>query len=291
VGPVGPEGPQGPVGPQGAPGPKGDQGEPGLSCWDTNGNGICDLEEEDINGDGVCDTKDCQGAGGSSDIIARDALCELYITLGQTPPAYLECGRLLNIVFVTSMAFDGDLVGELNGSSGVESADAFCQQAARTVGLRNSETDGAYRAWISGPDGEEGTSQPADWPDNGTHDLPYKLLNGRTIADNFGDLLDGDLHHPINVTEYRKIVPFSDPGFGSTPVKENPDAFVWTYTNIDGTENDQDPLPKNNCDGWTSSEGSKDGAVGCLTESGEKWTVCVYFYSCAYEARLYCVEQ
>jgi hypothetical protein len=35
-----------------------------TSCWDTNGNGVCDLLTEDINGDGKCDALDCQGRQG-----------------------------------------------------------------------------------------------------------------------------------------------------------------------------------------------------------------------------------
>jgi hypothetical protein len=38
-------------------------GTPGLACWDLNGNGQADAEE-DINGDGVWDAQDCQGADG-----------------------------------------------------------------------------------------------------------------------------------------------------------------------------------------------------------------------------------
>ena len=69
-GPVGETGPQGLVGetglqgPQGEPGVEGPQGVNGLSCWDTEPNGSCDLEMEDLNLDGVCDALDCQGLDG-----------------------------------------------------------------------------------------------------------------------------------------------------------------------------------------------------------------------------------
>ena len=74
-GPEGPEGPIGPAGEQGSAGPEGPaglQGEPGsmgLSCWDIDGDGIGD-PEEDVNDDGDFDALDCQGeqgpAGGGS---------------------------------------------------------------------------------------------------------------------------------------------------------------------------------------------------------------------------------
>lgn len=37
----------------------------GLNCWDSNGNGAPDLEE-DVNGDGTWDALDCQGADGAA---------------------------------------------------------------------------------------------------------------------------------------------------------------------------------------------------------------------------------
>lgn len=45
---------------QGKPGPP---GAPGIDCWDLNGNGSND-PEEDVNGDGVWDAHDCQGPAG-----------------------------------------------------------------------------------------------------------------------------------------------------------------------------------------------------------------------------------
>jgi len=50
---------------QGQPGAPGADGDPGLSCWDLNGNGKADADE-DINGDGVWDALDCQGATGAA---------------------------------------------------------------------------------------------------------------------------------------------------------------------------------------------------------------------------------
>ncbi len=67
TGPQGPQGIQGDTGPQGLQGIQGDTGPQGpqgvtgvdgLSCWDLNGDGIFDLEE-DINTDGQANTADC----------------------------------------------------------------------------------------------------------------------------------------------------------------------------------------------------------------------------------------
>jgi len=69
AGPAGPQGPQGEQGNAGVTGPAGSQGEvgpqgpAGLACWDFNGNGKPD-REEDINGDGKYDALDCSGPMG-----------------------------------------------------------------------------------------------------------------------------------------------------------------------------------------------------------------------------------
>ncbi|MHC4696037.1 MAG: hypothetical protein ACYTFA_04760 [Planctomycetota bacterium] len=44
-------------------GPAGPPGADGRACWDLNGNGVCE-REEDVVLDGVCDALDCRGADG-----------------------------------------------------------------------------------------------------------------------------------------------------------------------------------------------------------------------------------
>ncbi|MBU0640199.1 MAG: tail fiber domain-containing protein [Planctomycetes bacterium] len=58
--------PQGPPGEQGEPGPSGAAGQAGaggLACWDLNGNGVGD-PDEDANGDGDYNALDCAGSSG-----------------------------------------------------------------------------------------------------------------------------------------------------------------------------------------------------------------------------------
>ncbi len=65
-GPAGPPGPQGPMGTPGPAGPAGPAGAPGtdgLSCWDLDGDGVQDFEE-DVNLDGAWDALDCAGQEG-----------------------------------------------------------------------------------------------------------------------------------------------------------------------------------------------------------------------------------
>lgn len=49
---------------QAGQGQPGADGAPGINCWDLNGNGADD-PEEDVNGDGVWDALDCQGTPGA----------------------------------------------------------------------------------------------------------------------------------------------------------------------------------------------------------------------------------
>ena len=52
----------------GAPGVSGADGSDGVACWDLNGNGVGD-PEEDLNGDGVVDVLDCNAiAGGAYEV-------------------------------------------------------------------------------------------------------------------------------------------------------------------------------------------------------------------------------
>ena len=66
-GPQGEQGIQGIQGVQGETGAVGPQGPKGLNCWDLDGDGIKD-PEEDINNDGVWNTEDCKGPQGEQGI-------------------------------------------------------------------------------------------------------------------------------------------------------------------------------------------------------------------------------
>jgi hypothetical protein len=61
MGAQGPAGPMGMQGPAGSQGPAGPKGMNGISCWDRNGNGVND-PNEDRNNDGKFDYKDCDNA-------------------------------------------------------------------------------------------------------------------------------------------------------------------------------------------------------------------------------------
>jgi hypothetical protein len=78
MGDPGAKGDMGTMGNPGTPGQDGDDGTPGangtngaagsagLACWDLNGNGMCDVAQEDKGTDGMCTVADCQGPAGAT---------------------------------------------------------------------------------------------------------------------------------------------------------------------------------------------------------------------------------
>ena len=90
-------------------------------------------------------------------------------------------------VFVTSQSHNGDF-------GGLTGADAFCQNLALTAGL-----SGTYKAWLSDTTGSPATRfAPAS--------VPYRLIDGTTIANDWNDLTDGTIQTPINLDEYGNAV-------------------------------------------------------------------------------------
>lgn len=71
--------------PAGAPLP----GEDGLNCWDLNGNGVAD-PEEDVNEDGTIDALDCRGVEGPEGPAGSDGTQDQEGTQGPTGPQGLQ---------------------------------------------------------------------------------------------------------------------------------------------------------------------------------------------------------
>lgn len=84
----------GPPGPPGEPGQPGAPGQNGLSCWDLNGNGFADADE-DANGDGQFNALDCQGSLANVSIgpgLVRDANDVLMLDTAYTDARYWRLG-------------------------------------------------------------------------------------------------------------------------------------------------------------------------------------------------------
>jgi hypothetical protein len=85
-------------------------------------------------------------------------------------------------VFITSQLFGANL-------GGLDGADAKCQALADAADVK-----GVYRAWLS-----DTTGSPTTRFTRST--IPYRLVNGTTIANDWSDLVNGSIAAPISVTE------------------------------------------------------------------------------------------
>ena len=91
-------------------------------------------------------------------------------------------------IFVTSQRHDGNF-------GGITGADTFCQGLATSAGL-----SGTYLAWLS----DTTTSPSARFAQA---NVPYRLVDGTTIANDWADLVDGSIQNPINLDEYGNAAP------------------------------------------------------------------------------------
>lgn len=155
--------------------------------------------------------------------------------------------------YVPKRAFVSSTV--VNGAfGGLAQADAICQVAANAVGL-----GGSYKAWLS-----DATASPLT---RFTHSsLPYALVDGTRIADNWADLISGSLNHALNLTETN--VAYSSYAYTATT---NSGAY---FGGVD-------------CNGWTTT--AVDARVG-YTPDQNQWSG-VGMISCGESMRLYCFEQ
>lgn len=164
-------------------------------------------------------------------------------------------------VFVTSQFYNGNL-------GGVAGADAKCMERAAAGGL-----EGTYKAWIADT---TAASAPATRFTKPT--VPYRTLDGRVVAQNWNDLVDGSdgagdtIITPINVNEGGGIITAG--------------AGVYTNVNTDGTRRSSDPNFA--CQDWTSTTGN--GNVG-LPAQMTNWTTGYNNLCSNTMGRLYCFEQ
>ena len=161
-------------------------------------------------------------------------------------------------VFLTSLQYTGNL-------GGLSGADQLCQERANTVSL-----GGSWKAWLS--------SSSISAASRLIHSsLPYRLVNGPIIAQNWADLTDGTLLAPIDRFET-----------GAQNTSEN---SVWTNTRIDGSI--YEAFSNRVCDDWTNDTGSGYGANpdGSSTATNEDWTMRGIATFCDSLYRLYCFEQ
>ncbi|MBI2543103.1 MAG: hypothetical protein HYW24_02880 [Candidatus Aenigmarchaeota archaeon] len=154
-------------------------------------------------------------------------------------------------VFITSTGYNGTL-------GGLSGADQKCQSLANAANL-----GGTWKAWLS----DRTTAATSRL----THfNNPYKLLDGKKIADSWNDLTDGSIANAINLDE-------------KTATQTN--KLVWTSTSFNGSI----PYsPTNRCEDWTLNSAFGDVGSNSRTDSG--WTN-QGMHECTNINHLYCFEQ
>jgi hypothetical protein len=234
-----------------------DVAESGWTKIDTVSPPTGDIAAGDFTGDGIADVAAIYDSG----LWYVDGALFTWKKVTRHVPFSVTAGDVKSEapsgvvqVFVTSSQFNGDL-------GGLDGADAKCQSAAEAA-----ELPGTWVAWLS--DGGD-TNAIERIPDG-----QYRLLDETVIAEDKGDLIDGDLESPINRNE-----------FG-----EEQGEAVWTGTSASGVGSSGDP-----CSNWTSQTGiaecsddpSECAMLGNSNSSDFTWTQGPH-ESCSELASLYC---
>src|SRR5262245_22307046 len=165
-------------------------------------------------------------------------------------------------IFVPSSTFKG---GGLGGHVG---ADWKCQQHADAALL-----GGVYKAWLSST-----TKSPLTFMPHET--VPYTLVDGTLVANDWDDLVDGEIHHAINLDETG--------AHHTAPPSCMLGVAAWTNTWVDGRTM-TGPGHDYSCGGWMNLSGY--GALGNVEQWGTDWTDDGCYIPCTSQAALYCVEQ
>lgn len=160
-----------------------------------------------------------------------------------------DAAPLSRRIFVSSLLFTGNLGGTVG-------ADAKCQMLATAAGLH-----GNWKAWLS-------TRSAAVRIRSTQAAVPYIRVDGVRIANNWADLVDGNLQNPILLNE--------------KGMAEEGDA--WTGTLFDGTSS-----PATDCAGYTSDD-IGTGHCGTLRAINAGWTD-IFRPNCVLPLHLYCLEQ
>ncbi len=176
---------------------------------------------------------------------------DLWVYTPQILPT--ASSAVTKFVFVTSSQYEADLA-----------ADARCQERAVVAGFK-----GIYRAWLSASN-----RSPSSLASFAQYNVPYVLLDGAKIAENWQGIVDGYLQAPINLTEEKKVVS---------------DRYVWTATNVRGKLDEG----SQHCENWSTNETPIyiSAKLGNTSFKDPRWTESGTNIYCVSERSLYCFEQ
>jgi hypothetical protein len=162
-------------------------------------------------------------------------------------------------VFITSLTYDSNL-------GGLKGADEKCQAEADDP--TSVVPAGTYRAWLS-----DGTNSPNTRFIRSSH--PYLLPNGKKIAENYDDLIDGSILTSINLGPNGKPSGYQ---------------AYWTGTNPDGTTASDDDY-NGVCGGWAvPPPAMRWGMTGHTSKKSTLWTT-EHGYPCRRTLKLACFQQ
>lgn len=167
-------------------------------------------------------------------------------------------------VFTTSTMYVG---GDLGGLVG---ADAKCQARAVAAAL-----PGTYKAWLS-----DAAASPSTRFAKAT--IPYCLVDGTLVANDFGDLVDGALATGINKTELNGPVPVNN-------ICAQP-TMVWSNTMTNGALSPG----AGSCGNWADNTNMAANWGNPQLATGSWTSACSgsgSFCSASFSAPLYCFQQ
>jgi len=179
-----------------------------------------------------------------------------------------SCARLAYHVFVTSTQYTADF-------GGLPGADKSCNTLATTAKLPGA---GKFKAWLStNVEGENPLTRLSKSP------KPYILTTNTKVANNWNDLINGDLFTAITVNETKQPATMVNPA--NCNAADVATARVWTNTTVAG-----DSGGSTACSNWSVTIPNQDGGIGLLNRKDVLWTdACAL--TCDKTARFYCVEQ
>jgi len=151
-------------------------------------------------------------------------------------------------VFVSSMRYQPY-------TGGIANADIYCRNLAE-----NANLPGKYIAWLS----DDKTNAANRIPD-----AKYVLVNGKLIANNKKDLLDGSITNPIKISEKGQDIGYANVFTGTVASGINKVGY--------------------NCRNWISSSINNKGWVGANWKTTSGWTDDGYI-NCSMDARVYCFQ-
>ena len=159
-------------------------------------------------------------------------------------------GPTERIVFVTASTQTANL-------GGLEGADSICAAEATSAGL-----DGEFRAWLSTVD----TSAASRL---NQASVPYVLVNGTRIAEDWDDLVDDELLEPIDLDAAGQVQT----------------GDVWTGTLPSGQ-----PYAEGDCVAFASEASNIRSLCGSTMFADGRWSEAQTPF-CSTRLRLYCFQQ